>query len=216
MGVAIVRFVAVVASDRDNETCRLIKESARREIDEFGIIGLRLERVARGAHVSIPLISRYFGGRDGLLATVLGDWFEEFTTQYRGMIDNWVDSVDHLTLEDFAQLSPKPRTAEYRKAREFRLQVLAAAIENPALRARISETTTDAYRWLSSVVERGKKKLPASDRRFDDRIFTLLLFNMMFVFTDLVPEAAIDDEEYSKFLVNLIRASSLANGEFGG
>lgn len=39
---------------------------------------------------------------------------------------------------------------------------------------------------------------------------------MMFVFTDLVPEAAIDDEEYSKFLVNLIRASSLANGEFGG
>lgn len=211
--VSVSGVTSALEADRESATRKHILESAQREIDEFGIIGLRLASVARGANVSIPLISRYFGSRDGLLAEVLGNWYQEFTMRYRDMVDAWVDSAAQITLEEFAMLSPKPRAPDYRKAREFRLQVLATAIENPELRARISAITTDSHRWICSVVERGKKKLPAADRNFDDRIFTLLLFNTMYVFTDLVPDADIDDVEYSRFLVNLIRASSLANSD---
>lgn len=190
------------------DTRRLIIESASQQIDRKGIIGLRLADVAKGANVSIPLISRYFGGRDGLLAAVLGDWYRSFAQMYRSMIDTWVDSSETLTLEEFAMLSPKPKSPDFRKAREFRLQVLATAIENPELRNQISEISTESHRWILDVIRRGKPKLPEADRHFDERIFSLLLFNTMYVFTDLVPESAIDDAEYSAFLTRLIRASS--------
>lgn len=195
-------------SREEVDTRRLIIESASQQIDRKGIIGLRLADVARGANVSIPLISRYFGSRDGLLAAVLGDWYEGFAQMYRSMVDTWLESSDSLTLEEFAMLSPKPRSPDFKKAREFRLQVLAAAIENPELRNRISEISTESYRWILDVIRRGKHKLPEADRHFDERIFSLLLFNTMYVFTDLVPESALDDAEYSDFLTRLIRASS--------
>lgn len=197
-----------VHTSQDVDTRQLILESARSQIDSQGIIGLRLAEVARGANVSIPLISRYFGSRDGLLAAVLGDWYEGFAQMYRSMVDTWIESSDSLTLEEFAMLSPKPKSPDFKKAREFRLQVLAAAIENPELRKRISKISTESYYWMLDVIRRGKAKLPEVDRHFDERIFSLLLFNTMFVFADLVPESQIDDAEYSDFLTRLIRASS--------
>lgn len=192
---------------------QMILDSARQEIDEFGIIGLRLARVARGANVSIPLISRYFGGRDGLLAEVLGDWYAEFVKGYQRMVEHWIDSSPQLTLEQFALLSPKPHADDFKRARELRLQVLATAVQNDALRARISETTTESHLWMKGIIARCRQKLPEADRQFDERIFTVLLFNTMFVFTDLVPNASPDDDEYAQFLVNLIRASSNARTE---
>lgn len=194
---------------QDLDTRQVIIDSARHQVEARGIIGLRLADVARGANVSIPLISRYFGSRDGLLAAVLGDWYDGFAQMYRSMVESWLESSESLTLEEFALLSPKPRSADFKKAREFRLQVLAAAIENLELRARISKTSTESYHWISDVIRRGKAKLPEADRNFDDRIFTLLLFNTMFVFTDLVPDSAPDDATYADFLAGLIRASSL-------
>lgn len=206
--------LSLVSFARDDaerpDTRRLILESARREIDEFGIIGLRLARVARGANVSIPLISRHFGGRDGLLAEVLGDWYAEFVKGYQEMVEHWIESSPQLTLEQFAMLSPKPRADDFKKARELRLQVLATAVQNDALRARISETTTESHHWTKGIIARCCQKLPEADRHFDERIFTVLLFNTMFVFTDLVPDASLDDAEYSQFLVELIRSSSTA------
>jgi AcrR family transcriptional regulator len=194
---------------QDLDTRQVIIDSARHQVEARGIIGLRLADVARGANVSIPLISRYFGSRDGLLAAVLGDWYDGFAQMYRSMVESWLESSESLTLEEFALLSPKPRSADFKKAREFRLQVLAAAIENLELRARIVKTSTESYHWISDVIRRGKDKLPEADRNFDDRIFTLLLFNTMFVFTDLVPDSAPDDATYADFLAGLIRASSL-------
>lgn len=188
-----------------------ILESARKEIDLNGILGMRLSAVAKGANVSIPLISRHFGGRDGLLAQVLGDWYADFVQSYQSMVDAWLDSAEMVTLEQFAMLSPKPSNPEYRKAREFRLQVLATAVENPLLRARISQITTQTHEWMLGVIRRGKAKMPLRDRNFDDRIFSLLLFNTMYVFTDLVEGISVGDKEYSQFLVNLIRASSEFN-----
>ena len=195
----------------DPATRELILKCANTEIDAYGIIGLRLSSVAEKAHVSVPLIYKYFEDRDGLLAVVLGDWYEEFVFRYRAMIDGWIDSASRITLEEFAQLSPKPQAGAMQKDREFRLQVLATALENPQRHRRIKALTIDAHAWSSTAIDRVIPKLPESDRHFDRRFFSLLLFNTMYVFYDLLDTERIDDEQYNSFLVHLVRASSHEN-----
>ena len=195
----------------DPATRELILKSARTEIDQYGIIGLRLSSVAEKAQVSVPLLYKYFEDRDGLLAVVLGDWYEEFVYRYRAMIDGWIDSASRITLEEFAQLSPKPQAGAMQKDREFRLQVLATALENPQLHHRIKALTIDAHAWSTTAIDRVIPKLPESDRHFDRRFFSLLLFNTMYVFYDLLDTEQIDDEQYNSFLVHLVRASSHEN-----
>ena len=195
----------------DPATYERILRCATAEIDAYGIIGLRLSSVAQKAQVSVPLIYKYFDDRDGLLAVVLGDWYEEFVFRYREMIDGWIDSASTITLEEFAQLSPKPQAGAMQKDREFRLQVLAAALENPQLRHRVKVITIDAHAWSTRAIDRVIPKLPESDRHFDRRFFSLLLFNTMYVFYDLLDTERIDDEQYISFLVHLVRASSHEN-----
>ncbi len=195
----------------DPATRELILKSARTEIDQYGIIGLRLSSVAEKAQVSVPLIYKYFEDRDGLLAVVLGDWYEEFVFRYRSMIDEWIDSASRITLEEFAQLSPKPQAGAMKKDREFRLQVLATALGNPHLHRRIKALTIDSHAWGNATMDRAIPKLPESDRHFDRRLFSLLLFNTMYVFYDLLDTEQIDDEQYISFLVHLVRASSHEN-----
>ena len=195
----------------DPTTRENILASARAEIDRYGIIGLRLSAVAEKAQVSVPLIYKYFEDRDGLLAVVLGDWYEGFVFQYRSMIDNWIDSAEQISLEQFAQLSPKPGAGAMQKDREFRLKVLATALENPQLHQRIRHLTNEAHAWGEATMDRAIPKLPEPDRNFDRRLFSWLLFNTMYVFHDMLDSKPIEDEEYTSFLVNLIRASSHAN-----
>lgn len=194
----------------DPITRGLILASARAEIDQYGIIGLRLSSVAEKAKVSVPLIYKYFDDRDGLLAVVLGDWYEEFVFRYRSTIDTWIDNATSITLEEFAQFSPKPRAGAMQTDREFRLKVLATALENPLLRLRVSKITNEAHNWGERTMDRAIPKLPESDRYFDRRLFSWLLFNTMYVFHDMLDSKPIEDEDYISFLVNLIRASSRA------
>jgi len=195
----------------DNATYERILRCAIDEINTHGIIGLRLSSVAQKAQVSVPLIYKYFNDRDGLLAVVLGDWYEKFVFRYRTMVDTWIDAATTITLEEFAQLSPKPQAGAMQKDREFRLQVLATALENPQLHHRIKGLTIDAHAWGNATMDRAIPKLPESDRHFDRRFFSLLLFNTMYVFYDLLDAERIDDEQYISFLVHLVRASSREN-----
>ncbi len=195
----------------DPITRKNILDSARTEVDHYGIIGLRLSSVAEKAQVSIPLIYKYFEDRDGLLAVVLGDWYEEFTNKFRDKIDSWLDTADSVTLDDFAHFTQKPRAGSMQKDRDFRLKVLATSLENPQLRLRIKNITNDLYIWGETAIDCLIPKLPSKDRNFDRRIFTLLMFNIMYVFHDMLDQEPVSDSEHSDFLVQLIRASSKAN-----
>lgn len=190
------------------DTVTRILASAQAEIDKHGIIGLRTAAVAANAQVSVPLIYKYFNDRDGLLAAVLGNWYENFVTQYRASIDQWIDTSQSITLEEFALLSPKPNGGAMQTDREFRLQVLATALENPQLRVRIKKITQEAHVWVASAIQRGKEKLPTEDQNFDPRIFTLLLFNTMYIFNDLLEAEPIADSDYNTFIVSIIRSSA--------
>jgi AcrR family transcriptional regulator len=184
-----------------------ILESARTEILKNGIIGMRVSDVARGADTSITLIYRYFVDRNGVLARVLGDMYDDFRMSFQTKVEAWLAVNDSLSLEDFARLMPNP-AEETKHARDFRLQVLATALENPELNERIKAVTTSTYRWMRDTIEANRHKLPVEERGFDARFMTVIMFNLMFVYYDLVDEDKISADDYRAMLVNQIRNSA--------
>ena len=184
-----------------------ILESARTEILKNGIIGMRVSDVARGADTSITLIYRYFVDRNGVLARVLGDMYDEFRMSFQTKVEAWLAVNDSLSLEDFARLMPNP-AEETKHARDFRVQVLATALENPELNERIKAVTTTTYRWMRDTIEANRHKLPVEERGFDARFMTVIMFNLMFVYYDLVDEDKISADDYRAMLVNQIRNSA--------
>ena len=184
-----------------------ILESARTEILKNGIIGMRVSDVARGADTSITLIYRYFVDRNGVLARVLGDMYDEFRMSFQTKVEAWLAVNDSLSLEDFARLMPNP-AEETKHARDFRVQVLATALENPELNERIKAVTTSTYRWMRDTIEANRHKLPVEERGFDARFMTVIMFNLMFVYYDLVDEDKISADDYRAMLVNQIRNSA--------
>ena len=184
-----------------------ILESARTEILKNGIIGMRVSDVARGADTSITLIYRYFVDRNGVLARVLGDMYDEFRLSFQTKVEAWLAVNDSLSLKDFARLMPNP-AEETKHARDFRLQVLTTALENPELSERIKAVTTSTYRWMRDTIEANRHKLPPAERGFDARFMTVIMFNLMFVYYDLVDEDKISADDYRAMLVNQIRNSA--------
>ena len=184
-----------------------ILQATRARIKQDGILGLRVADIANDAETSITLIYKYYRDRDGLLAQVLGDMYDEFRSNFQNKVEGWLAINPTLTLEEFVCLLPNPEE-ETKHARDFRLQVLATALENPELHEQIKSVTTSTYRWMRDTIEANRHKLPEEDRGFDIRFMTLTMFNIMFVYYDLVDEDKISADDYRAMLVNQIRNSS--------
>ena len=76
-----------------------IVQAAQQELLESGILGLRMEVVAEKAEVSVPLIYKYYGNRDGLLTEVLtklydGDSYEKLSAYADVFVDIQNPSID--------------------------------------------------------------------------------------------------------------------------
>ena len=184
-----------------------ILQATRARIKQDGIIGLRVADVAKDAETSITLIYKYYRDRDGLLAQVLGDMYAEFRTAFHAKIEGWLATKDSLTLEEFVLLMPNPEE-ETKHARDFRVQVLATALENPELHKSIKAETEKMYRWMRDTIEANRHKLPVEDQGFDIRFFTVIMFNIMFVYYDLVDEDKVSADEYRAMLIAQIRNSA--------
>jgi AcrR family transcriptional regulator len=181
--------------------------ATRALIKQDGIIGLRVADVAKDAETSITLIYKYHRDRDGLLARVLGDMYSEFRASFHTKIEEWLATKDSLTLEEFVLLMPNPEE-ETKHARDFRVQVLATALENPELHKSIKAETEKMYRWMRDTIEANRHKLPVEDQGFDIRFFTVIMFNIMFVYYDLVDEDKVSADEYRAMLIAQIRNSA--------
>lgn len=185
---------------------QLILKSARAELAKSGILGLRVAEVARGAHCSITNIYRYFGDRDGLLARVLGDMYEEFTeaaiTSYLGLFEGRND----VTVEELARAIVLPRSDAAIKMQEFRLQILAASTENPALRARLEDITRKrASAWISGAEELRSRMAPGEE--FDERVFFIHLANHMPYYNYLLGDMGATEEQFHQYIADKLRAN---------
>jgi len=142
----------------ETDSVSRIRRSALAEIQRSGILGLRLADVAVGAEVSVPLIYKYFGDRDGLIGDVLGEIIERHFGEELTAIRRLLEQVTARTvLEDVLPLMPRPDDPWRRERRWLRLEAKAASREIPALRDRISLAMSNVERATVDLVEKSRK-----------------------------------------------------------
>jgi AcrR family transcriptional regulator len=197
----------VTTTDTPNARERIIA-AAKQELHEVGILGLRVQEVAKLADTSVSLIYKYFEDRDGLLAVVLGDMHDE-------RIDNWEKMFAHALLddapsgefsvEDLLSKLPMPNSSYFLALGMDRVQMLAALNSNPKLRERIEQTTQRLFTLTLKVVSNANPNEKKNES--NDRVTALLIssLNLIFINNDLLGDQRITDEEYTTFLKMIFR-----------
>ena len=176
-----------------------IIESARREIELNGILGLRVAEVAAGANYSLTQVYRYFGDRDGLLARVLGDLYDEIITTGYDSYMTYIESLPVITLDDLVNSLPTPIAPNAMGFQEIRLQILATSVKNHALRERIENTSRDMHaRWESGLDYVESKLEPGL--RIDRRVFTIMLLVQLMYYRTLLGDVGFTVDEYRAFV----------------
>ena len=182
--------------------------AAKRELHEVGILGLRVQEVAKLAETSVSLIYKYFEDRDGLLAVVLGDMHDE-------RIDNWEKMFAHalsddaprgeFSVEDLLSNLPMPNSTYFLALGMDRVQMLAALSSNPKLRERIEQTTQRLFTLTLKVVSNANPSEKKNES--NDRVTALIIssLNLIFINNDLLGDHRITDEEYTTFLKMIFR-----------
>ena len=191
--------------ENSNSRERIIA-AAKHELHEVGILGLRVQDVAKRANTSVSLIYKYFDDRDGLLAQVLGDMHDE-------RIDNWENMFAHALLddaphgefsvEDLLSKLPMPNSQYFLALGQDRAQMLAALNSSPKLRERIEQTTQRLFRLTLKVVSNANPNEKKNNS--NDRVTALLIssLNLIFINNDLLGDHRITDEEYTAFLKSI-------------
>ena len=176
-----------------------ILRSARQEIESAGILGLRVAEVAAGANCSITQIYRYFGDRDGLLARVLGDYYEE---TLHAAFDNYMNklrSLDEISIDDLIENLPTPSQYASMKNQEVRLQILAVSVTNKALRDRLEMISQEHFDLWNQGLEYVQSRMKKG-QRMDGRVFTIMMLVQTMYYRTLLGDKGFTDEEYRQFL----------------
>lgn len=189
-----------------------IVEAARDEVLSKGILGLRVQDVAAKAKVSVPLIYKYFEDRDGLLAEVLGRMFEEVVLEYVEASEEYFAHLDNPTIDDLAAVFARPSEELRRGRRWLRVQIMAASMEIPALRERLS--VVQGY-----INERTSQFMAMAQERIAGRVvispralaIAVQATGMGLVLNDLVDDSdkLTDDEHYE--MIRAMLASAIVS-----
>ena len=115
-----------------------IKLAARQELNDSGILGLRMEVVAEKANVSVPLIYKYYKNREGLLTEVLSELYDGDSYEKLAAYAEVFEQMESPTIDDIAVLFATVQQGFRSLDRWRRLQILAASVEIPELRTRLA------------------------------------------------------------------------------
>ena len=193
-------LVSVVPTSR----MRIIA-AARNEVETKGIMGLRVQDVADSAGVSVPLIYKYFGDRDGLLAQTLSSMYDEFILRQIDAARTYFRSLEHPTLENVADMLAITRQGDRISQRAINLQIMAASMEIPALRAHLGVIQMAIIEQLSAFIDEVQMRLMGKINA-PSRPLALLVrsFTYGFALNDILDEvdATVDDGQY----INLMKA----------
>ena len=181
-----------------------ILASARREIERAGILGLRVADVASGANSSITQIYRFFKNRDGLLARVLGDMYDEFTENAVSYYKTQIENVNPLTIDTLVDAIPYQLTPEAMQIQEIRLQILAASTSNEPLRQRLEVCSQNMLTLWNEGLDEIESRL-APGEKFDRRVFIMVLALQNPYYRALIGEHGFTEDEYRQFLRDKMR-----------
>ena len=189
---AVRRADATTMADR-------IRASAREDIRQHGILGLRVTRVAERAYCSVTQIYRHFEDRDGLLADVLAELYAEMSEQTITAAIANLSAMPVISVRDVIDLLPMPSGVTHREESLLRSQILAVATVNSELRDRLAEIAQATYpRWGAACDLVESRLVPGET--FDRRAVFVLLLNSNLFYNSLLDDMAITDDEYRQFL----------------
>jgi len=188
----------------DNDPINSVLTSARAEILHRGILGLRVADVAANAKTSITQIYRFFRNRDGLLARVLGDIFEEVTQEAISQFKKNLLDKKSLTIDDLVNALPLDVTPEIKEIQELRLQILATSIHNVQLRCNL-ETSMQNLQvfWTEGLHEIQQRMAPGE--AFDSRFFYMVFGQQLPYYRVLAKDGLFTTEEFRDFVREKIR-----------
>ena len=192
---------------RDLDLPDRIRESALEDIRRFGILGLRVTRVAKRAHCSVTQIYRHFDDRDGLLADVLAGIFEQITTRNIENTISALTAMPELTIPNMVAILPGPSQAATSEEALLRSQILAVATVNPLLRMRLSEIARSVWPKWELACEIVEQRLPPGEN-FDRRVVFTVLLNTNLFYNSLLGDHAVTDDEYREFMIDAFRMRS--------
>lgn len=191
-----------MASRTSNSRERIVA-AAQEEIELKGILGLRVQDVAERARVSVPLIYKYFGDRDGILAEALGAMFEEFVLQRLDHSEQYFLSLESPTIDDLVAMLALPRQDFRRASRWARVQILAASMEIPALRTRLGLAQTAIYDQLITFMDQVQKKMMGGQIVVSSAALAMLVhsYSLGFILNDLEDGGSrVSDEEFTHLM----------------
>lgn len=194
-------------SSRTSNSRQRIIEAAQEEIELKGILGLRVQDVAERAVVSVPLIYKYFGDRDGILAEALGAMFEEFVLQRLDNSEKYFLSLESPTLDDLVAMLALPHQDFRRDSRWRRVQILAASMEIPALRMRLGLAQTAIYDQLITFMDQVQKKMMGGQIVVSSAALAMLVhsYSLGFVLNDLEDGGCrVTDEEFTHLMYAML------------
>ena len=181
-----------------------IRSSALEDIRSYGILGLRVTRVAKRANCSVTQIYRHFEDRDGLLADVLALIFQEIATKNIEASLAALSSMTTITVPDIVDILPLPSKVAAREESLLRSQILAVASVNKALRDRLAEIAQAVWpRWVEACDIVDRRLAPGES--FDRRVVFVVLMNSNLFYNSLLDDNGISDEEYRQFMIDAFR-----------
>jgi AcrR family transcriptional regulator len=187
--------------------------AARAEVETKGILGLRVQDVALNAKVSVPLIYKYFVDRDGLLAEVLGEMFEEFVLEQLDASEAYFNALESPTVDDLLAVLALPQQDFRRPRRWQRMQILAASMEIPTLRARLSLVQNILHDRLTAFMDNAVRRITHAEPTMSTVALAMLVqsYGFGFVLNDLLEEAGggVTDEQFASLM------RSMLNGAMG-
>ena len=130
---------------------RIIR-ATEQELLDSGTSGLRMEVVAQKAEVSVPLIYKYYGNRDGLLTEVLSQLYDGDSYQKLSAYADVFLEMQNPSIDDIAILFATVQQEFRRPGRWQRLQILAASVELPELQKRLAEIHLEHQKQVISFL----------------------------------------------------------------
>lgn len=185
-----------------------ILESARQEILASGVIGLRVSAVAKSAKTSIPLIYKYFSDRDGLITEVLGQIYEEFTSEDTTNSKLWLvkNAGKSLSGPEIVDLFPNPFEEHIRQRRLWVARILAASLDLPKLHHKLEEIHEKIDREFDEVI--AEVHLLIEDRKhFSPQVMRSVFRGLSFghIFTEFNYDNRPTEKEWREFIIFLLK-----------
>lgn len=184
-----------------------ILQSAREEIIANGIIGMRISAVAKSAQTSIPLISKYFVDREGLLTEVLGQLYSEFVGEDIDQAKKWLAKNNGKALKgpEIIGLFPYPYGKHIRERRIWIIRIVVASLEMEQLNIKLNEIQSQADREFDAVI--AEVNLLITDREhFSPKVMRTVLRGLSFghIFCEFNYNQKVSKKEWEDFMVLLL------------